>query len=184
MLNDDVDGYWRQFIEQLYNRYSKIWPAAELFAEALRCFRSEAYFGTCAMCRSAVEALLHIAKTRKGEFEREPDPDTRFSDLLNWAKKDGLLQGISGEVEAIRKIGDFSVHLAHKIDKGYAEMVPNSVVGIKIGVSKDEARQTILNTVEVMLQVINGKWPEQPSEIRSVTLEPNGVSDNAKKSMT
>ena len=153
----DPDAFWQNFIKSVQAKYHTIWPSVDLFHEAIRCYKIEAYLAACTMCRASVEAILHLAKTRKGAIV-EIDPNTYFKDLIRWAKNDNLLTGIEKKVEDIRDWGDFGAHLAQKIDKAYSKLKPDLAEAITIWADPPTSWQCIEDTAIVIRQVTNLVW--------------------------
>jgi hypothetical protein len=180
ILSDpDLADYWPNFIGQIDKRYwIAVLPCVDVYNEAYRCYKAKVYLATCILCRDSVEAILYRAKIivnfGEGVIDRVsygPDKDDypSFTKLFNWAKCEHLLDGLESKVECIKKDGDFGAHLLQKIDQAFAEILPKppetekdfgygSGPAIQIWISPETARQRILDTAEVILQVIHKKW--------------------------
>lgn len=165
------DEEWNHFIVEVQKSYHLIWPSVSLFSEARKCYAADAYLAACVLCRASMEALLHIAKTREPSREAVLDPSTRLTQLIEWATKEKLLEGLEKEVIGIRDIGD----LAQKLDKEYKEI--NEDLGIRVKeenwkelvhfylenpartwVKKKEALKTINETEKIIIQVTRERW--------------------------
>jgi hypothetical protein len=118
----------------------------DIFGEAWRCYKAEAYLATCIMCRDSVEAILHLARTvinfKEGAISRKTYGPNRkrypsFKRLQNWAKREHLLDGHVSKVESIKNEGDFGAHLLQKVEQAFAKMRPDSSTSIQLWISKD-----------------------------------------------
>lgn len=159
--------------------YPLIWPSAYLYREAVTCLEAEAYLAACILCRAAMEALLHIAKTRDG-FRVAIDPKTRLADLLDWAEKQGLLDGLRVQAENIRNQGDYVAHMPQRIDKDYKRvydkfegemkksgsrrglLIPLPTNRESPWISEETAKQVVSDTCSILIQVPRKRWKGIP----------------------
>ena len=116
------------------------------------------YQGTCVMCRASVEALLHLAMTRRG-VQATLAPRTSWGELESWASRKGLLKGIKRKVDRVHKSGNFGAHLAQKIDLGYTMIPLHRTRGILLRLDKETAANRIIETAEIITEVTERRWP-------------------------
>ena len=152
------EDFWVDFIGKIQGRYSTIWQSVELFRDALHCFGGGGYLGTCVMCRASVEALLHLARTRHG-VQGFLAPETTWGQLETWASRKGLLKGIKRRVDRVHKSGNFSAHLAQRIDLGYTTISLRRTPRPLLRLDKEVAANRIIETSDIIVKVTERRWP-------------------------
>jgi hypothetical protein len=163
----------------MFDYYSLIWPSAYLYREAVACLDDETFLAACILCRAAMEALLHIAKTRDG-FRVTVDPKTRLSDLLGWAEKQGLLDGLVTQAWNIHDQGDYVAHLPQKLDADYKKVYDKfqremkksgsdsgSIIPLPTNrespwISEEIANKVVNDTCSILIQVSRKRWKGKP----------------------
>jgi len=138
----DSEKYWKSFVEQIDDRYWIIFGRCfDIFREAVLCYQAEAYLAACIMCRSSIEAMLHLAKTITkfgyGVVDRhlygsQKDNYPSFTQLKEWTKREHLLDGLESKVDDIQNDGDFGAHLAQKTDQRFSIIPENKGTSIQI----------------------------------------------------
>jgi predicted DNA-binding ribbon-helix-helix protein len=162
--NLNISELWNEFIrnEHIKSRFYVLDAAVDLFGEAVKCYRAEAYLACCICVRSAIEAALHIAKTRTHVAPRAAIinlEDTHWDQLKKWARDEGVLdKALETRVDEARRLGNLGAHLAQRIDRAHQDLTPDKPFEIQIWVSPKEAWGSLVTGKDLILQIAGQRW--------------------------
>lgn len=160
----NASALWHGFIrnEQLKSRFYVLDAAVDLFGEAVKCYKAEVYLACCICVRSAIEAALHVAKTRThvapGAAIVDLE-DTHWNQLKKWAREEGILDKVlETRVDEARRLGNLGAHLAQRIDRAHQDSTPDKPFEIQIWVSPQEAWGSLVTGRDLILRIAHQRW--------------------------
>lgn len=174
-----ADSCWEKIIKvEGYRETIMVFDDSSLriFREALLSYNMGLNATVELLCRAAMESAMHAyISSINPQYEKLPNSDgmfmhtvshdyacdnIRLTDLIKALNKNNVLTNMDDKINSVKDNGDFIAHYSERSSKSWNNVIKDNAINdaIKLWVSDDEARNSLIYTSEIISELINNYY--------------------------